>query len=334
MILLLDADKEAIHYCLKDNDRTLQQGKEREIGLLKGRLCRFDKDHEIETVGYRVQNGAGAIDRSVMELTASLAAHIGEAPCFGPNSDVSIRELFNFCWERFENCRHFILCDSAFFLNMPKYARGYAVPFKYTEAGLVRHPRNGIVHEWAVNRLVAINEQKTGKIITVFLGDGADVVALKGGKPVMTSQGFSDFDGIMSQTGCGSIDTSIVFQLCSAGYSLERVYQVLSQESGFKALVGEKSRLSDLIVRRDPKAALAMDIFSYQLVKTIGAFTAVLEGVDSIVFIGDDQKEIRDWAYYFLRQVKFLGPIETHYFGLDKWSLLSQLVAECVISSH
>ena len=213
---------------------------------------------------------------------------------------------------------------------MPQYARAYAIPFEYTQGGLVRYPRNGIVHEWAVKKLAAVKAPKRRKIITVFLNDGADVVALKDGKPVMTSQGFSDFDGIMSQTGCGAIDTSIVFQLCSAGYSLERIYQVLSQESGFKALVGEKLRFSDLIVRRDLKARLALDIFSYQLIKTIGARTAVLEGVDAIVFIGDDQKGAQDWTTHFLRQVKFLGgdPIESYYFVFDKWSILSQLLTD------
>jgi acetate kinase len=256
-----------------------------------------------------------------------------------------MRELFNFCRKRFMDSRHFILCDSAFFLNMPEYARAYAIGFEYTEAGLVRYPRNGIVHEWAVKRLIAIKGPNLKKIITIFLNGGADVVALKDGRPVMTSQGFSDFDGIMSQTGCGLIDTSIVFRLFSAGYSLESIYQVLSQESGFKALVGEKLRLSDLIVRRDIKAREAMDIFSYQLIKTIGACGALLEGVDSIVFIGDDQKEIQDWTYHFLRHVEFLGlkrhkkrinkdtllmtadsPIEAYYFGFDKWSVMSQLL--------
>jgi acetate kinase len=218
--------------------------------------------------------------------------------------------------------RHFILCDSAFFLNMPEYANAYAIGFEYTESGLVRYPRNGIVHEWAVNRITAIKGPNLKKIITIFLNDGADVVALKGGRPVMTSQGFSDFDGIMSQTGCGSIDTSIVFQLFSAGYSLESIYQVLSRESGFKALVDEK---------------LAMDIFSYQLIKTIGSGAAVLEGVDSIVFIGDDQKEIQDWTHDFLRHVEFLSlnsPIESCYLGFDKWEVMSQLLAERVMPPY
>ena len=222
---------------------------------------------------------------------------------------------------------------------MPEYARAYAIPFEYTEGGLVRYGRNGIVHEWAVKKLAAIKATKRRKIITVFLNDGADVVAIKDGRPVMTSQGFSDFDGIMSQTGCGSIDTSIVFQLFSAGYSLENIYQVLSQESGFKAL----GRVADLIVRRSRR--LAMDIFSYQLIKTIGACAAVLEGVDSIVFIGDDQKEIRDWTWHFLRQMEFLGlkdaeqdqrrrslddpdsPIGAYYLGFDKWSVIARLLA-------
>jgi len=295
-------------------------------------------------VGYRVQNGGQAIDQSVMELTPSLAAHIGESPCFDPKNDMLMKELFSFCSEHFMSSRHFILCDSAFFLNMPQYARAYAIPYEYTEGGLVRCPRNGIVHEWAVKKLAAVKARKRWKIITVFLNDGADVVAFKGGKPVMTSQGFSDFDGIISQTGCGPVDTSIVFQLFSAGYSLENIHQVLSQESGFKALVGEKLRLLDLVVRNDSKATLALEIFSYQLIKTIGAFVALLGGVDSIVFIGDGRKEIEDWAYRFLRQMEFLGlkrhknridqytlrmaadsPIEAYYFGFDRWSILSQL---------
>ena len=330
-MLLLDADKEAVGYCLKDNDRTIEQGQEQETGLLKEKLCRLNKDHEIKAVGYRVKNGGQSIDQSVMELTPSLAAHIGESPCFGPGNDMLTKELFNFCSERFENCRHFVLCDSAFFLNMPQYARAYAIPFEYTQGGLVRYPRNGIVHEWAVKKLAAVKAPKRRKIITVFLNDGADVVALKGGRPVVTSQGFSDFDGIISQTGCGPIDTSIVFQLFSAGYSLENIYQVLSQESGFKALGG-------------PKAALAKDIFSYQLVKAIGACVAVLEGVDTIVFIGDDQKETQDWTYDFLRRMEFLGlkrgkntidkdtllmtadsPIEAYYLVFDKWSVMARL---------
>ena len=333
MILLLDYDKGAVHYCLRDNDRTIEQGKEQDTGLLKEKLCRFNKGHQIKEVGYRVQNGGQSIDRSVTELTSSLAAHIGESPCFDPNNDMLMRELFNFCSERFEKCRHFILCDSAFFLNMPKYARSYAIPFEYTEGGLIRYPRNGIVHEWALKKLAAVKALKRRKIITVFLKDGADVVALKGGRPVVTSQGFSDFDGIISQTGCGPVDTSIVFQLFSAGYSLENIYQVLSQESGFKALGA-------------PKAALARDIFSYQLVKIIGACVSVLEGVDSIVFIGDDQKETQDWAYNFLRQMEFLGlkrgknrisedtflmtadsSIEAYYLVFDKWSVMARLLA-------
>ncbi len=320
MILLLEADKEVIHYCLKDNDQMIAQGigAGREIDLLKEQLRQLHKDHGIKMVGYRVENGTGAINRSVMELTPLLAAHIGGNPCFGPNRDMLIKELFDFCSECFEGCRHFILCDSAFFVDMPEYARTYAFPLEYTESGLVRYGRHGIIHEWAVKKLAAIKGTVPKKVITVYLNDGADVVALKDGKPVMTSQGFSDLDGIMSQTGCGLIDTAIVFQLFSAGYSLENIYQILSQESGFKALTA--------------RATLGRDIFYYQLMKTIGAGTAILEGIDSIVFIANDQKEIRDWTSHFSGQMEFLDfPIESYYFVFHKWSFLPQLLSEYAI---
>ncbi len=337
MILLLDVDKDGVYYCLKDNDLTIKEGKEHDTGLLKEKLCRINRSHEIKMVGYRVQDGGPAIGQPVMELTSLLAANIEKSP---------LKVFFGFCAACFESSRHFILCDSAFFLNMPEYVRPYAIPFEYTHEGLVRHPRNGIVHDWALKRLATVQARKRKKIITVFLNDGADVVALKGGRPVMTSQGFSDFDGIISQTGCGPIDTSIVFQLFSARYSLEGIDRVLSQESGFKALMGKKLKFADLIVRKGPKAALARDIFSYQLIKTIGACVAVLEGLDSIVFIGDGKKELQNWAYDLLRQMEFMGlkrhkgrtnqdmllttadsPVEAYYFRFDKWSAMSQLLA-------
>jgi len=313
MILLLDADKGAIHYCLRHNDRTLEEGQEQDTGLLKEKLCRLNKYDEISRVGYRLQNGPAVFNRSVMELTPLLAAHIGETPCFGPNPDQWAKELFNFCSKHFKSSRHFILCDSVFFLNMPEYAKAYAIFFEYTQEGLLRHPRHGLVHEWALKKLAMVHGIKSGKIISVFLNDGADVVALQSGRPMMTSQGFSDFDGIMSPTGCGTIDTAIVFQLFSAGYSSEGIYRILSQDSGFKALVDKK---------------LARDIFSYQLIKTIGAGIAVLGGVDAVVFIGGNQKEIRHWACRLVRSMKFLGSpsIKTYYFKFDKWPLLSQLL--------
>ncbi len=331
MIVLLDADKEGIHFCLRDNDRTIAQGMEREAGLFKKRLLQVIDGREVSMVGYLVRNSRPG----------------AAVPCFGGDTDAVMRELVNFYSQYLADSRHVILGDPDLYCNMPEHARLYAIPFECIEDGLWKCGRNGLVHEWTAKRLALIRGVPASRCITVFLGDSTDVVAFKDGRPVMTSCGFSDFDGILSKGGCGSIDASIVFQLLAAGYSLERIHQVLSQESGFTALLGEPLGFSELIVRDGPKAVFARDILSYQLVKTIGACAAVLEGVDSIAFIGDDRREIQDWVYDFLGRLEFLGLkrekssmsegialtsgdslVGGYYFWPDKWTLMSGALCE------
>ncbi|MBF0331824.1 MAG: hypothetical protein HQL17_07790 [Candidatus Omnitrophica bacterium] len=197
--------------------------------------------------------------------------------------------------------------DKEFFHTMPAYASTYAIPIEYAQEGLVKYGRNAAVHAWALKKLADLTGSVPAKVITVFLDDKTDVVALKDGVPLMSSHGFSDTDGIMSRTGCGAIDTSIVFQLFSAGYSAEDIHDVLSMQSGFNALLGDNAGFHDLILRQGPQAEEARAIFSYQLVKMVGACVAALEGIDAIVFMGDDTEASRDWACDFLGEMDCLG---------------------------
>jgi len=345
MILLLDSDKEGFNYCLRDSNKTVKQGTEQNINYLKGKLNTLNKTYEILTVGYLVQDCGRSVRQSVSELNSSLLENVEKDMRFGPSRDLPMKKVVNFGNMIFGNSRHLIFCGSAFYLNMPLSAIAYAIPSEDPQGVFMRSGRNGIIHEWASNKLTAIDGSKAGKCISIFLSERTDVVALKNGKPVTTTHGFSDLDGIMSQTGCGSIDTSIVLQMLSCGYSVELIYQVLSEESGFKSFLDKKLRLVDLITSKDENLILAKDILFYQIIKAIGSCCAILEGVDSIIFIGEDKEIMRDWAYVLLRQLEFLGlkmcnnnidyqglmtaadsPIQAHYFNFDKWSVLASLL--------
>lgn len=296
MILLLDIDEQAFHYCCVDHGRTIMEKTFTTVDLLKEGLRLLYKDQLISLMGYRIRNGGRYVDRPVMEITPSLIAHIGEEACFDPALDILMKEVVVFCRELFLESRHFILCESAFFLNMPAHSRLYAIPLKYAQDGIQKYGRNGLIHEWAAKKVAPVERAGGGKLISVFLNDRTDVVALKGGKPVASSHGFSDLDGMMSVNGCGAIDTSIVFQLFAEGASAQDIHRILSQESGFKALSGNKQR-----------TALAGDIFAYQLIKMIGAFMAVLEGADALVFIGEGKEGTVALVFELLRQMEFLG---------------------------
>lgn len=202
----------------------------------------------------------------------------------GGHGDALMHELASFLAQRLPACRHVILSDADIYNSMPGYARSYALPLKYTEAGLVKYGRNGLIHGWALRQLVALKGARAGKVITVFLNDNTDVVAFKDGQPLMSSHGFSGQDGIMSRTGCGAIDTSIVFQLFADGHTRESIEHVLAQESGFMALLGGKAGIVELLGGNDPASVSARDIFAYQLLKAIGAGVAVLEGLDVRAF--------------------------------------------------
>ncbi|MBF0620004.1 MAG: hypothetical protein HQL19_07545 [Candidatus Omnitrophica bacterium] len=348
MIVLLDAKKQATHFCLMDKEHIVEQGFEPELSRLKERLCQWHQEHDIEKVGYRVMNGGMSIDRTVMERTIALAAHIGEDPCLGFNSDSIMKELVEFCAKRFVSSRHFMICDSAFFLSMPRHSRLYAIPFEYSESGIIRYGRQGMVHEWAAKTLAGKGVM-AAKTIHIVLNDSADVVALKDGKPVMISQGFSSVDGMMSKTGCGAIDTSIVFQLFADGVSAEDIEQILAEESGFKALTGSVQGFSSLVVKDDLKSCVAKEMFAYHLLKTIGAYAAILDGVDALVFIGNNAEGVRDWVCTFIEQLEFLGlkkkritaddtvltsgssSIGAYYLNAGTWSLMSQALPASAI---
>lgn len=347
MILLLDSDKENFHYCLRDNNKTVKKGSEQNINYLKRKLNVFSKTYDILAVGYLVQDCGRSVRQPVLEFTPSLLENVEKDLRFGPSSDLPMKEVVVFGNTIFGKSMHLIFCDSAFYLNMPLSAVAYAISSEDSQEVFVRSGRNGIIHEWASNKLKAIDVSKTGKCISIFLNERTDVVALKGGKPIMTTHGFSDIDGIMSQTGCGSIDTSIVLQMLSCGYSVDFIYQVLSEESGFKSFLEKKLRLVDIISSNDKNLILAKDILFYQIIKAIGACSAILEGVDSIVFIGENKKEIREWVFILLRELEFLGlkicntniydesamttsdsPINAYYLNFDKWSLMYGLIEE------
>ncbi len=210
-----------------------------------------------------------------------------------------------------------------FLMTMPQDAVTYAIPVEYTEQGFVKKGRNGAVHQRAWERLTAVKGLSPAKVITVFLDDATDLVALKDGRPVMSSHGFSEYDGIMSRTGCGAVDTAIVFQLFAAGYSAGRIEQILASDSGFEALTNKATGLLDLVTGGGEQMNLARDIFAYQLVKAIGSCAAILGGIDALVFIGPDRQEIRDWAECFLGELACLGFVRCQQRPEESSSLLA-----------
>lgn len=197
--------------------------------------------------------------------------------------------------------------DADFFATIPAYARYYAIPYEQTRRGIRRIGRQAAVHQRAAEQACQIDYRCRRRMITVLMGDRSNLAAFHNGTPQATSDGFSESDGIVSSTGAGAIDTAIVFQLFAAKKSCAYIEDLVSRESGFLALAGAGHTLIDILTRQDEKACFAREVYAYQLLKAIGSLTAILGGVDAVVFTGEARQELKDLALELSGQMRFLG---------------------------
>ena len=203
--------------------------------------------------------------------------------------------------------KNIVAIDTGSFATIPAHARYYAIPYEQTRQGIQKAVQHADAHQWAVRKSFDIDYRCRRRMITVMLGDRTNLVAFDQGVAQASSDGFSESDGIVSSTGAGAIDTAIVFQLFAARKSCAYVHNLLSKESGFLALAGKPNTLADIVVRTDEKAVFAKEVYSYQVLKSIGSLVSILGGLDAVVFIGEPFWGIKNLALDLVCQMKFLG---------------------------
>ena len=175
--------------------------------------------------------------------------------------------------------------DTAFHRTMPEKARRYALPPELVDAGLERYGFHGLSYEYIASTL---SPAQRSRAIVAHLGNGASLVALRDGRSVDTTMGFSPSGGIVMGTRAGDLDPGLIVYLLAHGYDTARLEQLIDHEAGLRALSGGTSDMRALLAARDrdPRASLAIDVFCYTAKKAIGAFSAALGGLDTLVFTG------------------------------------------------
>lgn len=181
--------------------------------------------------------------------------------------------------------------DSAFHKDMPYTARTYGLPSSLTvDQGIKRFGYHGLSVSSVVETL---SEHLEGvlpeKVLVLHLGSGCSITALHNGKTVDTSMGFTPLEGLLMSTRSGSFDPAIVFALLTQGKTKDDIERLVNKDSGLLGISTTSSDMRELLSQSDKGDALArhaVDVFVYQIVKYIGAYTAVLGGVDAVVFTG------------------------------------------------
>ncbi len=276
----------------------------------EGVIKSFD---EIEAVGHRVVHGMEYFNKSVV-ITPEVVEKVKEcypvAPLHNPANVTGIEAISSIL----PDVPQVAVFDTAFHQSMPAKAYMYALPYEaYEKYGVRRYGFHGTSHRYVSRRaceFLGVDYDKQ-RIITCHIGNGASITAIKDGKSVDTSMGLTPTEGLMMGTRVGDVDPgALVYLMEQEGLDAAGVSKLINKQSGVAGVSELSSDMRDIeaaIAAGNEKAKLALEMYEYRILKYIGAYAAVLGGVDIIVFtggVGENQIATRE---RICRQLAFMG---------------------------
>ena len=244
----------------------------------------------ITGVGHRIVNG-GANYHAPQRISREMLDELRRISAYAPEhlpSEIALIELMS---ERVPGMPQVACFDTAFHRDMPRVARMLAIPRRFQAKGVERYGFHGLSYAFLMEELarVAGAEAAHGRVILAHLGNGASLAAVRDGKGLDTSMGFTPAAGVPMGTRSGDLDPGLAWYLAQTEHmSTEQFHRMVNHESGLLGVSETSADLRDLLAREtnDVRAAEAVALFCYQVKKWIGAFAAVLGGLDTLVFAG------------------------------------------------
>ncbi|MGV8893953.1 MAG: acetate/propionate family kinase [Burkholderiaceae bacterium] len=197
--------------------------------------------------------------------------------------------------------------DTGFHATIPVTEQMFALPQALRAAGIRRYGFHGLSYRYVAGRLAERSKQADKKVLIAHLGNGASVCALLNGKSIATSMGFSALDGLMMGTRSGAVDPGVLLHLMRQGWDLKKMEHMLYRESGLLGVSGISADMRILHASDNPDAALAINLFTYRLIKESGALTACLGGLDLLAFTGGIGEHDAALRLAASEQLQYLG---------------------------
>jgi len=330
-ILVVNAGSSSVKYSLfslhQNTEQVIAQGLIEKIGEKKSLFSSHEKAFlhmfktiekifslsHIDAVGHRIVHGGPNFYQPTL-LTANVVKQLHTfdelAPLHNPFNLLGVA----LCKNKMR-CPHYGVFDTGFHHTLPLKAKVYAIPYKYTQKdNIQRYGFHGISHHFVSLQAAKLLQKPITQlnIITCHLGNGASLCAIEKGASVETSMGFTPLEGLVMGTRCGDLDPDIVAYLMQKEkLSRKEIFHLLERESGLKGISGVND-MRDIISRMkkgNKRAKLAFDIFCHRIIKYLGAYIAVLNGTDCIVFtagIGEHSAVVR---HEILSHFAYLGII-------------------------
>lgn len=307
MVERIGLENGVIHYKSEENDlKETLDIPNHQVGLEKIAALLLDKKigvlqhaEEIKAVGHRVVHGGDLFSKTVV-INEAVKNKIKELFTLAPLHNPPNYEGIEVSEKIFPTAKQVAVFDTAFHQTIPEVAYKYAIPNKFLDEHQIRlYGFHGTSHKYVSEKAATYLHKSDSKIITVHLGNGCSITAVENGKSVDHSLGFGPMNGLIMGTRSGDIDQSIIFYLVkNLGFTLDQVNNLLQKESGMLGLTGfsDLREIEDEAENGNETCQLALAMNAYRIRKYIGAYTAVMNGLDAIVFtagIGENSSYIR-----------------------------------------
>eukprot|EP00349_Pseudokeronopsis_sp_Brazil_P002787 CAMPEP_0202963836 /NCGR_PEP_ID=MMETSP1396-20130829/7875_1 /ASSEMBLY_ACC=CAM_ASM_000872 /TAXON_ID= /ORGANISM="Pseudokeronopsis sp., Strain Brazil" /LENGTH=394 /DNA_ID=CAMNT_0049685413 /DNA_START=37 /DNA_END=1221 /DNA_ORIENTATION=+ len=323
--------KFACYRCVTDNETLVYQGSVSRIGLASGKFSAYDEQGKVlvqenksfpsidaaceqmfrwielqppemhpSIIGHRIVHG-GPNYSHPQQITEEVMAALEEIKVYAPEHIPPALRTIAFARNAFPTLPHIACFDTAFHRTMYDVAQTYPLPVQYRHHGLQKYGFHGLSYEYLMSVLRKEDEARTNssKILIAHLGHGASMAAVKNGRCIDTTMGFSPAGGFPMSTRSGDLDPEVVlFLMQHEGIPIDEMKDVLNKRSGVLAISERSDDFKDLLSfeESDPKCRFAIDYFCYHVRKHIGSLVGAMNGLDTLVFsagIGEKSAELR-----------------------------------------
>ena len=271
-------------------------------------LAAHASNYAIKAVGHRVVHGGQTFGEPVKvdaKIIQELDSLTSLAPLHQPHNLAAIRLIA----ERFEHMPQVAVFDTGFHASQDPLAKMFALPHALSDDGLVRYGFHGLSYAFIASTLPQhLDDKADGRVIVAHLGNGASLCAMKNGKSVATTMGFTALDGLVMGRRCGSIDPGVILHLVQQrGMSVPEIEELLYQKSGLLGVSGISNAMQDLEASDDPRAKTAIDMFCYRAASEIASLIPPLGGLDALIFTAGIGENSANTRRRICEQLEWLG---------------------------
>lgn len=281
------------------------RGKKRAI---KEKLESLLSDKEIDCIGHRIVHGGNKYRESVF-IDPEVKEEIRKFGDLAPLHNLADLEGIEILEQLYPRVMQVAVFDTAFHHTLPLFAAVYPGPYEWFKQGIQKYGFHGISFQYCSRRATCILKQDNPKMVICHLGSGASLCAVKDGKSIDTTMGFTPLEGLMMDTRSGTIDPGILLYLMKKK-TCEEISHELYEKSGLLGISGVSSDMRDILkeaAQGNERAILALDMYIHRLVSMVGSMSASLGGMDALIFtagIGENSPYIREQV---CNRLSFLG---------------------------